>query len=210
MNVSLKPPVLVVDGLCFSYPGYPVFNGLCAHIAPGVTLVRGGDGRGKSTLLRLMAGALPASEGHLTVNGTRLADDAKTYRQKVFWIDPSNDAHDGMTPRAYFEVLKQRFAGFDTPLVNELIAGLSLEPHLDKSLYMLSTGSKRKVWLAAAMASGADVVLMDGPFAALDQPSIAYLLECFRRAAPSPSAWLISHYEVPQDLPLVGVIELGD
>ena len=57
-------------------------------------------------------------------------------------------------------------------VLQHLIQAFELTPHLEKPLYMLSTGSKRKVWLAAAFASGAAVTLLDQPFAALDKASV--------------------------------------
>jgi ABC-type multidrug transport system ATPase subunit len=163
-------------------------------------LLRGGDGSGKTTLLRLLAGELPAHAGHLQVNDVRLADLSVSYRQQVFWA-----------PVDYFTSLHRNHPGFDDQLVGELIKGLSLAPHLDKPLYMLSTGSKRKVWLAAAFASGAAVTLLDEPFAALDKASIVFVMELLEDAARHPArAWVLAHYEAPGDVPLAQIIDLGD
>ncbi len=178
---------------------------------PGVTLVRGGDGRGKTTLLRLLAGALPADAGRLQVNGFNLQDQPVAYRQQVFWAEPRSDAFDQMTPVEYFESLRGRHAGFDGEVLGDLVDGLALAPQMNKQLYMLSTGSKRKVWLAAAFASGAAVTLLDQPFAALDKASIGLVLELLEDAADHPArAWVIADYEAPGDVRLAGVIDLGD
>ena len=76
---------------------------------------------------------------------------------------------------------------------------------------MLSTGSKRKVWLAAAFASGAPVTLLDEPFAALDQASIGFVMELLQDAAQHPTrAWVLAHYEAPGEVPLAAIIELAD
>jgi energy-coupling factor transporter ATP-binding protein EcfA2 len=104
-----------------------------------------------------------------------------------------------------------RYPDWDEPLLDELIAGLSLTPHVEKPMYMLSTGSKRKVWLAAAFASGAAVTLLDEPFAALDKASIGLVLELLQDAADHPArAWVVADYEAPAQVPLVAVIALGD
>ena len=49
------PPAVVlrVDGLCFDYPHRPLFTGLTASMKGGVCLLLGGDGSGKTTLMRL-------------------------------------------------------------------------------------------------------------------------------------------------------------
>lgn len=182
-----------------------------ACISPGVTLIRGDDGSGKTTLLRLLAGELPADSGHLQINGIFLSKQPEAYRQQVFWTDPHSDTFDQMTPLDYFQSLHQRHPGFDEQILDDLIEGLSLTPHLDKCLYMLSTGSKRKVWLAAAFASGAAVTLLDDPFAALDKASIGFVMTLLHEAAHHPDrAWVIAHYETPGDTPLAAIIDLGD
>lgn len=203
--------MLRADGLGFRYPSRELFSNLSLHIPPGVTLLRGGDGSGKTTLLRVLAGDLPAHSGALYVNNTALRDHPDAYRRQVFWTDPRSSAWDQMTAVAYFKSLHQRYAGMDERLLGVLVAGLALAPHVDKPLYMLSTGSKRKVWLAAAFACGAAVTLLDEPFAALDKASIVFVTELLEDAADNPErAWVIADYAAPAHVPLVGTLELGD
>jgi len=206
-----KPAILQADGLCFSYPGRVLFDNLSFRILPGLTWVRGGDGRGKSTLLRLLAGVQPADRGELSFKGLRLADQPRAYRENVFWMEPRSEAFDQLTPQAYFDTLKPQFAHFDAALLETLMEGFSLAPHREKSLFMLSTGSKRKVWLAGAIASGAELILLDDPFAALDKPSINFVWQLLAAATQQTSrTWVVSHYEHPEDLALTGLIDLGD
>jgi ABC-type multidrug transport system ATPase subunit len=206
-----QPAILQVDGLRFRYPQRELFHHLSASIPPGVTLVRGGDGCGKTTLLRLLAGELVADAGHLDINGTGLQQQAEAYRQQVFWTEPRTDAFDAMTPPSYFESRRKRFAAFDDGVLAHCVDGLSLAPEMHKQLYMLSTGSKRKVWLAAAFASGATVTLLDMPFAALDKPSIRFVLELLQTAAGHPDrACVLADYTAPNGVRLAGVIDLGD
>jgi ABC-type multidrug transport system ATPase subunit len=203
--------VLIVEDLNFSYPGHPLFIKFSATITAGVTLIQGGDGRGKTTLMRLMAGALPVDSGTLQLKGLSHFESPQAYRDRVFWIDPRTEAKDVLTPRAYFETIKGKFSGFDVRALNALIEGLSLSEHIDKALYMLSTGSKRKVWIAAAIASGAELILIDDPFAALDKPSIRFITQLLQVASKETTrAWVISGYEAPEGVNLAQLINLGD
>lgn len=205
------PAVLQVDGLCFCYPQRALFSHWSARIPPGLSLVRGGDGSGKTTLLRLLAGELPSDAGELQINGISLRDRAAVYRQQVFWVEPRSVAFDQITALDYFNLVQRAYPGLDEPLLGDLTEGLSLAPHLEKPLYMLSTGSKRKVWLAAAFASGAAVTLLDEPFAGLDKASIAFVLELLEDAGAHPArAWIVAHHEAPGELALSQIIELGD
>lgn len=217
-EVSLKrppasklPAILQVDGLQFRYPQRELFTRFSASIPAGITLVRGGDGRGKTTLLRLLAGELACDAGHLHINGTGLQQQPQLYRQQVFWTEPRTEAFDPMTPPGYFESQRKRFAGFDDDMLARCVDGLSLAPEMNKQLYMLSTGSRRKVWLAAAFASGAAITLLDMPFAALDKPSIRFVLELLQNAAAHPDrACVLADYTAPNGVRLAGIIDLGD
>ena len=208
------PAVLQVDGLCFDYPQRPLFNDLTVSIPGGVCLVLGGDGSGKTTLLRLLAGEVAAQAGSLQIKGVALSDDTTDYRQLVFWVDPRTSDHDHITAMQYFALQRVRYPAFlqaGSAHLAELVDGLSLAEQLEKPLYMLSTGSKRKVWLAAAFASGATVTLLDDPFAALDKPSISFVQHFLAEMADDTArSWVVAHYEVLQGVPLAKVIELPD
>lgn len=211
MNKLNPPAVLQIDGLCFAYPQRELFTGLSASIPSGVTLVSGGDGSGKTTLLQVLAGALPAQKGDLQINNIRLRDQPATYREHIFWVDPRTTAFDHISAADYFKTLPFAYPRFDEKALADLIDGLSLVPHVDKPLYMLSTGSRRKVWLAAALASGATLTLLDEPFAALDKASISFVLACLQDVACHPTrAWVVAAYEPPGQVPLASVIDLGD
>lgn len=210
-STMTTPAVLQVDGLCFSYPQRTLFDQLSMRIPAGLTLVRGGDGAGKTTLMRLLAGELPAHAGHLQINHVSLGNTPGAYRQQVFWADPRSSALDDMTATDYFKLQHRLHCGFDAQLLGGLTAGLALAPHLDKPLHRLSTGSKRKVWLAGAFAAGAAVTLLDDPFAALDQASINFVMALLEDAADHPTrAWVLAHYEAPGQLLLAATVDLAD
>lgn len=203
--------ILQATGLTFHYPERELFSNWSAQIPAGVTLVRGGDGRGKSSLLRLLAGALPPQGGSLHIEGLSLDGQPDLYRRQVFWMDPRSEAFDQLTAREYFASLHAAYPGFDDSFLPGLAEGLSLTPHLDKKLFMLSTGSKRKVWLAAAFAAGARLNLLDDPFAGLDKASINFVVKTLNQAAANPAqAWVIALYEAPEGVPLAALIDLGD
>jgi len=211
MSTHTFPAVLEVQGLGFRYPGQALFAKWSATLPPGVTLVLGGDGRGKTTQLRLLAGELVADAGELSISGISLKKNPKDYRRQVFWTEPRTDAFDQMTPTQFFDSKRSTYAGFDNYVLDKCVDGLALAPELSKQLFMLSTGSKRKVWLAAAFASGAALTLLDMPFAALDKASITYVLSLLQDAAAHPTrAFVVADYVAPAGLPLAATIDLGE
>ncbi|MBC3908414.1 ABC transporter ATP-binding protein [Undibacterium umbellatum] len=197
--------------LSFSYPGQVLFSDWSGDIVSGINLVLGGDGRGKTSLLQLLAGDLQAQSGQLQIQGICLHEQPVLYRRQVFWVDPRTDVFDQISVEDYFVSVRGNYPQFDEAMLESAIEGLALTPHLHKNFYMLSTGSKRKVWLAAAFAAGASINLLDDPFAALDKTSIDFIVNTLKQLAQDSSrAWVLAMYVTPQGLPLSGLIELGD
>jgi ABC-type multidrug transport system ATPase subunit len=209
VNADPIDPVLQVKGLGFGWPGRPLFHDLSFDLPPGVSLVRGDDGSGKSSLLGLIAGALLPEAGTLSIQGVRLHEQHDAYRHRVFWIDPQTEAHDALAAGGYLESLSRHYPRFDNDTFNELVDGFGLRPHLGKPMYMLSTGSRRKVWLTAAFSAGTPLTLIDQPFAALDAPSARFLRELLQDASSHTSrAWLLADHEAPEGVLLTRKIEI--
>lgn len=200
-----------VQGLRFGFPDAagepPLIADWSARLPPGITLLYGETGAGKSVLLRLLAGVQAADAGRLQIGDAVLAEAPARYRDQLFFVDPVTQAFDQMTAR---DCLVQ-LAGADADLGvrDALVEGFGLAPHLDKSLYMLSTGSKRKVWLAAALAGRRPVVLLDEPTAALDQGSVRCLWEALAAiGAARTRTVVVASSEAALALPLAARIDL--
>mgnify|MGYP000865204969 CR=1 FL=1 len=202
--------VLRAEGLGFAFGKQAaLFKDFSLRLPPGVTWVGGDESTGKTTLLRLLAGELPTQSGSLQINGLSLADKTHAYRSQVFWVDPRTQVFDALTPQAYWDGVRKQYPAFDGAVLSELTEEFALAPHLPKSLYMLSTGSKRKVYLAAAFASRAAVTLLDEPFAALDKTSIELVLELLGEASAHRSrTWVVADYVAPRGVVLAQTVEL--
>ncbi|MFY8119040.1 MAG: ABC transporter [Roseateles sp.] len=161
---------------------------------PGLSFVRGGEGRGKTRLLAQLA-AQAAGQG------------------RSVWLEQPADArHDAVLARDW---LAQRQGERWSPAVAAaLVEALALAEHLDKPLYMLSAGSRRKLGLVGAAASGAALTLLETPYAALDGRSARVLTELLAEAAEGRErAWVLADYELPAGLTglrLAASVDLGD
>lgn len=168
-------PILQLQDLNFAYPGEAaLFVGLGLALPAGVSWLGGESGSGKSSLLRLLRGEQPL-DGSLNLAGVRLADDPEAYRRQVFWHDPGDDSLDALRPAELAQRLQAGFPHWQGPAWDEHLDGFGLAPHAGKPLYALSTGTRRKVWLAAAFSARATLCLLDEPTAGLDRTSVEYL-----------------------------------
>jgi ABC-type transport system involved in cytochrome c biogenesis ATPase subunit len=195
--------VLSAQGLGLDIAGVPVLSDLNFRITPGLTLVVGGDGRGKTSLLRVLAGQLQASAGTLTRTAA-----------SVQFANPADPAQDASVSTAWLAAQRAQQPGWSDPVAQRLLQALDLVPHAHKPLFMLSTGSRRKLALVAAAASGAALTLLDTPYAALDARSRGVVDELLNEATEDPCrAWVVADFAVPAALSaarLAGLIELGD
>ncbi len=196
----------------------PLLSGLDFAIPPaGVSLVRGGESRGKSTLLRLLAGQLRPSVGSLRMHDQDLHDAALKNRIYAH-IFARSDVHaprapqrQALTPRQYFAQMAQQYPHWDDAMAAAMLEHLQLAAHADKAMYMLSTGSQRKVGWVTALACGADLLLMDEPFAALDLASIRKLHQLLDDwPLTQRSAWVLADYQAPGAVRLSALIDLGE
>lgn len=209
----MNPPLpgLQVQGLSFSYPHGTVLDTFDATLRPGLTLVRGSDGCGKTTLLRLLAGELAPQGGRLMLAGLDGRTAPEAYRDHVFWADPRSDALHDLTARAWYARLMRHHGAWDAASLDAHVAGFLLQAHLDKPLHALSTGSRRKVFLAGALASGALLTLIDEPVAGLDKPSVAYLVQVLGRMATEQRRMVVvAHHEALPGVPWGQVVDLPD
>ncbi|MGY0193681.1 ABC transporter ATP-binding protein [Leptothrix sp. BB-4] len=178
--------------------------GLCFRLMPGLTLLRGGEGRGKTTLLRLLAGELAPFAGALVGRPARAC-----------FPQPSDPASDEQVARAWLVArLAEQGSDVSPQAIEALAERLGLTPHLDKPKYMLSTGSRRKLGIAVAALAGAPLTLLDQPFAALDARSCRLVADLLAEASGrTDRCWVIADHERPHWLDgvkLAGVVELGE
>ena len=210
MRLSIAPSLLEIQNLRFAYPDQPALADRgSAALGEGVTLLYGDTGSGKSTLLRVLAGQQPASAGQLRAAGVALDAEPEAYRRQVFFCEPASEAFDALSVQACTALLGEGDAGFDKAEWQRLVEAFSLVPHLEKQMFMLSTGSRRKVGLAAALASGRPVVLLDDPVGALDARSIHGLWQAIERRVAQPGrAVVVASSERVREVPLAACIEL--
>ena len=186
--------VLSVTDLCIG----PI-QGLNAQWSSGVHWVCGDESTGKTTLLRVLAGVLTPDAGRVWV-----ADGG------VVWLDWLGVEHQDTTPREAWSVLAALWPQWDHELHSDLSAALRLDAHIDKPLYMLSAGTRRKAMWVGVLAAGARVSLLDQPFAALDGPSVAVIRAFLREAAPhTERTWIVADHQAPTDCPPDHILHLG-
>lgn len=187
---------LVVEQLGFRWDRRLLFASWSHRFGPGLTRVHGTNGCGKTTLLKLLGGALDPFAGTRIANGIDAAADPQGYRRQVYWCGPDPVPFQHLTPGEFYAFLAGLYPTMDRAALPPLLAALGLEPHLGKTLDMLSTGSARKVAVAAALVMGTPVTLLDEPLAGLDRRSVDVVVQALLERAREPGrAWIVTSHE---------------
>jgi NitT/TauT family transport system ATP-binding protein len=148
-------------GLSFSYADeLPVIAGVDISVRKSeIVALLGASGCGKSTLLRLIAGLLEPNSGSVVAE--------VEVRKGFVFQEPSL-----MPWASVFEnvALPMRLEGVQAgKAVNEALRAVDLEDFTDRQPSALSGGQKMRVSIARALAASPDLILLDEPFAALDE-----------------------------------------
>ena len=132
-----------------------------------VSLV-GPSGCGKSTLLRLVAGLIPLSSGRLTVHGEEVTAPRKDIGmmfQKATLLDWRTAAENVLLPSE----IGGRVRKEDRKHALDLLDLVGLKGFEFSFPRQLSGGMQQRVALARLLQTGADILLLDEPFGALDE-----------------------------------------
>jgi len=183
--VTSSMPLLTVKNLSLQRGSTTLFGGMDLAIEAGLNAITGDEGVGKTALLHYLAGDLTDA------SGDRVGPNA-------FFVAPPDEVALQLTPLQRWELLAKGAPLWKQTLCEDLYHALGLAEHLHKKLFMLSTGTRKKVDIIAALSAGATITCIDQPYAGLDKASIDVLRDFFHSVGETASltqrAWVIADY----------------
>jgi phospholipid/cholesterol/gamma-HCH transport system ATP-binding protein len=174
-------PIIGFKNVSISFDGRPVLENVSFSVERGQTLcILGRSGVGKSVSLRLLMGFLQPDSGSIRVEGREIVGlseaELMAIRKRITMVFQNGALFDSLSVRENVLFPLRERGGLDEDqfrqIVDRLIALVGAEDVADALPASLSTGRKRAVAMARALAAQPEVVLYDEPTTMVD-PIIA-------------------------------------
>jgi heme ABC exporter ATP-binding subunit CcmA len=175
---------------------YPLLAGVDLDVRAGQILaVKGANGAGKTSLLRVMAGLLPLAAGEATVLGLEPTSQARDLRRQVGLLGHRNGLYDDLSAEenVRFGVRAARLPKAAVPLA---LDRLGITDRLRRlPVGKLSAGQRRRVAIACLVARQPRLWLLDEPHAGLDADHRELLDSLLRQVVAEGATVVLASHE---------------
>ena len=159
--------VLRTTGLTKKYGSFTALAPLDLTVKRGEVLgYLGPNGAGKTTTIRLLLGLIGPTAGRAEIFGMDAHDNKVEVHKRLAYVPGEAMLWPSLTGAETLHLLARVHGAVDVAYRNELIKRFNFEPN--KKVRTYSKGNRQKITLIAALASRADLLLMDEPTAGLD------------------------------------------
>ncbi|HSV35870.1 MAG TPA: cytochrome c biogenesis heme-transporting ATPase CcmA [Ramlibacter sp.] len=155
----------------------PLFSGIDFTVAPGEWLhVRGANGVGKTSLLRILAGLSQPDHGEVRWGDTPVSPGLPAFRRELLYLGHQPAVKEDLSARENLELAcALDGCGMAAGAAASALRRFGLGGREDLPVRFLSAGQKRRVLLARLAARRARLWILDEPFTALDTRAVEML-----------------------------------
>ena len=204
--------MLQVSGLLCERGDRQLLNGLSFTLEPGQLLhVRGANGAGKTSLLRIIADLLLPTTGDVLWHGKPTKQQREDYHSQLLYLGHLDGVKGDLTSIENLRIDNELLgAGADEAAMASALEKIGLCGFEDVFAKQLSQGQHRRVGLCRLLMSDAKLWVLDEPFNALDVKAVKLLVSLIEAHLDRGGmALLTTHQDVPLSSERVSEITLG-
>ena len=200
-EVASSPELFHMDRTTCELDNRPLFSIADFTFYQGISCILGDNGVGKSTLFRSIL-QFQKYKGRITWRGAVLKKKKSLYRDLTGVVQEAE--------KQFIRVSLQEELQLDGPnfernqRILQALRYFNLEQALDKSPYQLSGGQQKILQLLTILTSKASVILLDEPFAGLDDRACAYICRWIREDSQKGRSFLMISHRLD---PLVSIVD---
>ncbi len=169
--------LLSVHNLACARGERTLFKAMNFSVGTGeLLLVQGGNGQGKTSLLRLLTGLARPEEGEVRWRGQPIQKNREAFHAEMIYLGHANGVKDDLNPvenLRFAEGLQGR--AFEEERAVAILRRLGLSRCLDLPCRVLSFGQRRRVALSALLLADAGLWILDEPLTGLDVHAVALM-----------------------------------
>ncbi len=183
--------MIQMQDICFSYEDAVVLSHFQMEIQEGETVIlKGPNGCGKSTVLKLMNGLIFPERGTYLFEGKAVTkktmEDAafsRDFHRKIGYLFQNADSqlfHNSVEDEIAFALVQMGKEENEIhERVEDMLTLLDIEKLRRRAPYHLSSGEKKKVALASILVANPRVIILDEPISGLDRSTQEWMLDFF-------------------------------
>ena len=192
--------MLEAQHLVKRFHGHAAVSDVSFTLAPGEILgYLGPNGSGKSITLKMLAGLVEPTSGHVVYNGRDVTGGDIEFRRRFGYVPEEPHLYPFLSGREYLELvagLRELPVRDASPKIDALLDLFGLAEGAAQSISAYSKGMKQKTLIIAALLHDPEVVILDEPESGLDVGSILLLRHLVRLLARRGKAILYSSHVV--------------
>jgi ABC-2 type transport system ATP-binding protein len=196
-SAEAREVIIEAKGLSKAYRDIQAVKDVSFELRRGdVVGFLGPNGAGKSTTMRMIVGAIPATEGTATVCGFDIFEEPIEVKRRVGYLPE--------IPPVYFDLTVADQLKFGASLkglkgaeakksIEQSVARCQLEEHYNRLVGMLSKGFRQRVGLAQALLGDPEILILDEPTVGLDPRQIQIVRDLITDLAGDHTIILSTH-----------------
>lgn len=203
--MKVNNEILKVENLYFDYSDTSVLRDVNFTLHKGDFLgIIGANGAGKSTLIKIILKILPYTKGKITLFGEDLSQFCDNY--KIGYVSQKANSFNSDFPATVKEVVTANLysrrgtlkRGDDKKKLRDVLEKVGMSGYENKLIGKLSGGQQQRVFIARALVSDPELLLMDEPTVGVDAKSVRQIMDIITELNKQGITIIMTNHDTPE------------